>query len=165
MAIAVSLSRHLKAIFYPGNLIDDGNNSVSKDKCMTVQHYAYQFSRSRDKAGLPTGQTNSGIVEFSVRLANPADGKVFYERLNYNESYSCTFLFNADFTLQKRLKDYEDAMVVKGYVVDVDDYYDSTPTADGSAEQELLTVKILVTSITYVGQNIERSRNLIIKQS
>lgn len=163
--MSITLNRHLKAVYYPGSLIDDDPISVTRYLCMTVQHYSYQFNRSRDKAGIPFGQTNSSVLEFSVRLLNPADGNMFYERLRSNEVFASTFLFNATFSERQRLNNYEDAMEVKGYVIDVTDDYDSTPSADGTAEQVIITVKILLTSVTYLSRENERNRHLIIHQS
>jgi hypothetical protein len=44
-------------------------------------------------------------------------------------------------------------MVVKGYVVDVKEDYDATVTEDGTVQQILIQVTLLLSSITYVGKD------------
>jgi len=162
--MAKSYSNHLKAVFYAGNILEEDVLNVMKERCMTIQDFSYQLKRSRDKAGIPYGPTTSTILTFTLRMLHPNDTKQFYIWLNDAHPYSCTFLFNASFTENNRLKSYEDAMVVNGYVVDIEDDYNSALMADGSAEQVVVTVKMLVNTIVYKGQNDQNDRKLTIKQ-
>ena len=45
-------SDHLKAVLYPENLQEVGNN-VEKRLCQTIQHFSYKCQRSRNDAGFP----------------------------------------------------------------------------------------------------------------
>ena len=55
-------------------------------------------------------------------------------------------------------------MIVRGYVVDVKEDYDATVTEDGVAQQILIQVTLLLSSITYMdkennGKILEITRN------
>ncbi len=152
------LSDHLKAILYPDNLLDT-RNSVEKDKCPTIQHFAYQCQRNRNDAGIPYGSTKSTELHFTIRLGKPDDAKTFYYQLTQNELFDFTFIFNATFDQNMRLKNYDDAMIVRGYVVDVNEDYNPILTEKGTTEQMLVEVTLLLGSITYVGKE-ERYKKL-----
>ena len=77
-----------------------------------------------------------------------------------NELFDHTFIFNATFDENDRLKSYGDAMVVRGYVVDVKEDYDATVTKDGFVQQILIHVTLLLSSITYVGKEDKGNKQL-----
>ena len=145
-------SDHLKAVLYPDSILQDGKN-IEKRTCLTIQHFAYQCQRSRDDAGFPYGDTTPSELLFTIRLGHPDDGKVFYQRLQSNELFDHTFIFNATFGPFERLESFEDAMVVKGYVVDVKEDYDTTVLEDGTMNQIRMEVRLLLSSITYAGKD------------
>ena len=144
-------SDHLKAVLYSDNFKEMGEN-VEKRLCQTIQHFSYKCERSRNDAGFPYGNTNPSEVHFTIRLGAPDDGKVFYERMQQNELFDFSFIFNGTFDQNDRLKDYEDAMIVRGYVVDVKEDYDATETEEGTSQQILIQVTLLLSSITYIGK-------------
>ena len=51
------------------------------------------------------------------------------------------------------MESFEDAMVVKGYVVDVKEDYDTAVLEDGTMNQIRMEVTLLVSSITYLGKD------------
>lgn len=144
-------SDHLKAVLFPENLLDVGEN-VEKRLCKTVQHFSYKCLRSRNDAGIPYGNTTPTELLFTIKLESPDDSKVFYQQLQQNELFNHSFLFNATFDQRDRLKAYDDAMIVKGFVVDVKEDYDASVTEDGTAQQILIQVTLLLSSLTYVGK-------------
>ena len=73
--------------------------------------------------------------------------------MQQNDLFDYTFIFNATYDQHDRLSSYEDAMVVKGYVVDVKEDYDATVTEDGTVQQILIQVILLLSSITYIGKD------------
>ena len=154
--MAINLSNHLKAVFYPGNILTEDVYGIHMDHCFTVLHFNYECSKERDKAGFPFGNTKNTFLNFTLRLMRPEDGKLFYRQMQQNEPGSYTFLFNVKHE-NHRIKSSEDDMVVNGYVVDVEDDYTTTPMSDGSTEQMQIHVKLLVANITYVGMNGNRT--------
>lgn len=148
----LNYSDHLKAVLYPYNLQDVEEN-LEKRLCQTIQHFSYKCQRSRNDAGIPYGNTTPTELQFTVKLETPDDSKVFYQRMQSNELYDYTFLFNATFDQRDRLKSYDDAMIVRGFVVDVKEDYDATVNEDGSVQQILIQVTLLLSSITYVSKD------------
>lgn len=148
----LNYSDHLKAVLYPYNLQDVEEN-LEKRLCQTIQHFSYKCQRSRNDAGIPYGNTTPTELQFTVKLDTPDDSKVFYQRMQSNELYDYTFLFNATFDQRDRLKSYDDAMIVRGFVVDVKEDYDAMVNEDGSVQQILIQVTLLLSSITYVSKD------------
>ena len=147
----LNFSDHLKAVLYPENLMEVEEN-LEKRLCQTIQHFSYKCQRSRNDAGIPYGNTTPTELQFTVKLETPDDSKVFYQRMQQNELFDHTFLFNATFDQRDRLKSYDDAMIVRGFVVDVKEDYDATVTNNGTVQQILVQVNLLLSSITYVGK-------------
>lgn len=145
-------SDHLKAVFYPDNLQEVEGN-LEKRLCQTIQHFSYKCQRSRNDAGIPYGSTTPTELQFTVKLETPDDSKVFYLRMQSNELNDYTFLFNATFDQRDRLKSYDDAMIVRGFVVDVKEDYDASVNEDGTVQQILIRVTLLLSSITYVSKD------------
>ena len=145
-------SDHLKAVFYPDNLQEVEEN-LEKRLCQTIQHFSYKCQRSRNDAGIPYGSTTPTELQFTVKLETPDDSKVFYQRIQQNELFDYTFLFNATFDHRDRLKSYDDAMIVRGFVVDVKEDYDASVNEDGTVQQILIRVTLLLSSITYVSKD------------
>lgn len=145
-------SDYLKAVLYPDSILENGRN-VEKRACHTIQHFAYKCQRNRNDAGFPYGETTPTEMQFTIRLGNPDDGKVFYQRLQSNELFDHTFIFNITFNQSDRMDSYEDAMVVKGYVVDVKEDYDAVVLEDGTMNQVRIEVTLLISSITYMGKD------------
>lgn len=156
--MAISLSNHLKAMLYTDDvrLLDERRLRIPCDRCFTVLHFSYECKRERNKSGYPFGNTTSTILDFTIRLMSPEDGKPFYHQMQQNEPEFFTFLFNATLFNRQYVTGYEDAMVVNGYVIDVEDDFTNAPTSEGSTEQMLIHVKLLVANITYIGVNGDR---------
>lgn len=134
---------------------------VSQDNCMTVQHFDYRCCRSRNDSGIPYGPTVSVIMNISVKSLSNTGNKIFYERLKSNLQSPFTVIFNATFDDYRKLSYYEDAMIVSGYVVDVEEAFDSSLGTNGETEQMLLQASLLLCSITYVGKNSNRTLSII----
>lgn len=145
-------SDHLKAVLYPDNILEVGEN-VEKRLCQTIQHFSYKCQRSRNEAGFPYGGTTPTELQFTVRLESTDGSKLFYQQMQRNEIFSYTFIFNATYNQFDRLNVYDDAMIAKGFVVDVKEDYDATMREDGTLQQILVTVTLLLSSITYMGKD------------
>ena len=145
------LSDFLNAVLYPGNLKENGWYA-EKANCPVIQNFSYKCQRSRNDAGMLYGNTIPSELKFTIRLGKPEDSKLFYQQLTQNELSDHTFIFNATFDQDMRLKAFEDAMMVSGYVVDVKEDYDATETEDGTSQQILIQVTLLLSSVTYVGK-------------
>ena len=149
--MAVLYSNELKAIVVAEDFLENPM-SVLKENCLTVQHFDYQCEHKRNASGEVYGPTEPVILKFTVRVNSPKHAKVFYSNLLSNSYFNYSFIFNATFNANQRLGDYEDGMVVNGYVVSVEENYSTGKNQTGEDEQILLDVTILARSVTYMGR-------------
>ena len=127
---------------------------VKQADCLTLQHFSYQCGRKRTASGIPYGPTVPSYLNFTIRITDKEQEKGFLERAGLNEPFRYSFLFNATFdtSRHKKLSDYEDAMVVTGYIVEMEEFYDE-PQVGSTDEQSLLRCCLLLCNISYLGSN------------
>ena len=142
-------SNHLKVVFTPEDICEM-RDAILREKCFTVQHFNYE-SKRRHGASSTYHTEDSTILNFTVRINTPDDGKQLFAHMLDQESHAYSFLFNATFKPLGRIDNYEDAMMATGCIVDIVEEFNSTPNAD-MQEQMLMHVKLLLTSITFVGK-------------
>lgn len=145
-------SNELKALLVTEDITEAGV-SVRAGNCFTVQHFSYECHRRRNGAGFPYGPTVPSFLVFTVKVASDDSGKVFYERMQENGTFSYSFLFNASFNEMRSLSEYQDALVATGYIVDLEELYESAPLGDGTSEQMLIRAKLLISNLAYVGRD------------
>lgn len=144
------VSKQLKALILTKDISEQGI-VVRQPDCLTLQHFNYQCSRRRTDDGIPYGPTVPSYIDFTVRVTDKAQGKAFFERVGLNKSFRYSFLFNASFASKKKLSDYEDAMVITGYLVEMEEFYDQPRNPEEYSEQLLLHCRLLLCSIDYQG--------------
>lgn len=151
------LSNELKAMLVLEDISEQGV-SVWHGNCFTIQHFSYECRRERDGDGFPYGATLPSTLEFTVKVSAGDSGKHFFKRMGSDETFPYSFLFNATFSANGRLSDCEDAMVATGYLTDVEESYGAVSLSDGSQEQMLIHVKLLLSNLAYLGR--EKTLNL-----
>jgi hypothetical protein len=97
----------------------DGSKRILKENCLVVQNFDYQCTFKRNEKGRVFGAMESVILSFKVRVNDPRHAMMFLMELASNNVSCFSFLFNAIYGPNERLKEYEDGMVVKGYIVAV----------------------------------------------
>lgn len=153
------ISNHVKALLVAEDFSEVAR--VSQSNCLTVQHFDYRCSRSRNESGMPYGPTVSVIIQFSFKSLSNNKGKIFYDRLKSQSPFPYTFVFNATFDSVQQLSRYDDAMIVSGYIVDIEESFDKAAAPGETVEQMLTNVKMLLCSITYVGKDSNKTLSLI----
>ena len=148
--MATLYSNELKALVVPENFLENPLN-VMKEYCQTVQHFDYRCEHKRNEAGDVYGVTKPIILNFSVRVNSPRHARPYYQALTSNEHHLYSFIFNSTFGSNQRLSDYEDGMVVDGYVVHIEEQ-SAEKTQKGESSQTLLSVTLQVRSVTYLGR-------------
>ena len=148
--MATLYSNELKAVVVMDNFLDNPMN-VLKEHCMTIQHFNYECVHKRNESGDIYGTVDPVILEFVVRANSSRQARAFYKELVSNEPTNFSFLFNVTYNENQRLNDYEDGMVVNGYIVHIEEEYSSRAGQSGSNTQIALQVKILSRSVTYLG--------------
>ena len=142
-------SNELKAIVVPENFLENPKN-VMKQHCMRIQHFNYVCEHKRNTAGEVYGPTEPVIMKFTVRVNSPVHARVFYKNLMTNGHFHYSFLFNATFDDFQRLADYEDGMVIDGYVTSVEEEFNTNTSSVGESEQIQLNIEILTRSVIYL---------------
>ena len=148
--------QELKAVLIQENLIENPL-CVLKENALTVQSFLYDCTHRRNHAGEVYGAVEPVILQFCIRVNSPHHAKQFYTELILNNHFQFSFLFNVTWGDTNRLASYEDGLVVDGYVVHVEEEYHSSKQINGEDQQMLLSVKVLVRNVTYLG----RDRNLV----
>ena len=141
----------LKAILFNNNVVEVGG-SVTQSQCFTVQDYHYHCFRERNDKGEPYGGILSKCLDFSVVVADTAACKYFYRCMDSKEYAPFSFLFNATFKGDTgRMYDFEDGLITYGYVTDIEE---KCWNGDKSGEEQLLLhVRMLISNITFIGNN------------
>ena len=145
------LSNELKAVAVMADMTETADG-ITSDQCMSVQHFDYRCARKRDAKGRTYKASEPTMLHFSVRLNSTEQARTFFKQLTDSEYGNLSFVFNLTFSETGRLKDYDNAMVVEGYLVDLkEDFYSAEPM--GQEEQMMLNASMLVRAITYLEQN------------
>lgn len=150
--MATLYSNELKAVVVMENFLDNPKN-ILKENCMTVQHFNYECVHKRNESSEIYGAVNPVMLDFVVRVNSPRQVKAFYKELISNEPTNFSFLFNVTYNEHQRLSDYEDGMVINGYIVHTEEEYTSRADRAGSNTQIEIHVKILTRSVTYLGND------------
>lgn len=146
------LSNQLKTLLVMEDMLDNPMN-VLRESCQVVQSFHYEARRKRNGNGDIYGPAESVLLDFTLRLTSAQQGRGFYAEMARPSHFPCSFLFNASFSENGRLCDYEDGLMVNGYVVDLREEFESAPESDGAAEQILLHVRMLVRNMTVLGMD------------
>ena len=153
-----NLSNELRAVLYKENFLDNPKN-VMKENCLVIQQFSYECERMRNSSSEVYGATKPVIMKFTIRVNSPSHAKELYQRLVLNGHYDYSILFNVTYDNNQRLLDYEDGMVVNGYVVSVVENYNSLKDDAGLDKQMMLDVELLVRSAVYLGR--EKQNNIV----
>jgi hypothetical protein len=146
-----TLSNELKAVLFRENFLDNPRN-VLKENCLVIQNFSYECERMRNNSSDVYGASKPVILSFTIRVNSPLHARELYRRLALNGHYDYSILFNVTYDANQRLKDFEDGMVVNGYVVSVEENYSAGKNVTGEDEQILLDVTIMVRRVTYLGR-------------
>ena len=143
--------KEIKVMVYAGNLMELAQSEMrdvvlkdrfARDQGYTVQDFSYSCQRNRDEAGSAYGESENVVVDFTIRVMT-TEQTLFYEKLKDlgNDYYS--FVFNGIYE-GGRLKYFDNAMMVDGYVVDVEE------CAANDENQALMHVKLLARELYYI---------------
>lgn len=122
-----------------------------RSESSTVLEYCYECTRTRNKMGIPYGDVHSTLMRFMIRNFSDKNARAFIECMHKNEPQEFSFIFNAVFDEYRRLKDYDDAFIARGYVVDAKESYDNFQEGKNIQGQRTLQIEMLLSKITYQG--------------
>ena len=144
-------SNQLKAVLF----LEDITEGVPMRQAegYTIQHFDYNYYRTRDHEGNPYGGSNASLMDITIKTISADGYKELYRRLHSRELYSCTIVFNATYDGFRILESYADAMVVNGYIVEIEEVFD---TMTKKRQGMMLSMKILLHSLDYLGTRVNR---------
>lgn len=148
----MQLSNELKAVAVIADMSESGI-TITRDQCMSVEHFGYRCVCKRDMVGRTYNANEPVMLRFSVRINAAGPAHPLYQQLTSSEPCMLSFIFNATFSVNKRLTGYFEAMVVEGFVVDVKENFSSAASFELGEQQIILTASMLVRAINYIGQN------------
>ena len=155
-----TLSNELKAVMVQDNFLDNPKN-VLKEKCLVLQNFSYECERIRNNSSDVYGASKPVILKFTIRVNSPSHAKELYQRLALNGHNDFSILFNVTYDNNSRLAGYEDGMVVNGYVVSVEERYNSLLDESGVDKQMILDAEVLVRSTIYLGREEQSNLNSV----
>ena len=145
-------SNYLKVVFAPEDL-GEMSEAILRSNCYTVQHFHYESKRLRDNnSGMDVHAEDSTLMDITIRINTPNCGKQLLEQMQDIEPHAYTLLFNATFKPTGRLEDYDDAIVATGYIINIEEAFD-TPQQPEQQEQMLMHIQLLLNTITFVGMD------------
>lgn len=150
--MATLYSNELKAVVLQEDFLENPLN-VMKEKCQTVQHFDYCGEYRRNETGNLYGKSETTLLTFTVRVNSMGQANSYFRSLASNDHFRFSFIFNATFNDNQRLASYDDGMVVDGFIVNIDEVSSVKIADKGEASQPLLTIKLLVRSVTYLGND------------
>lgn len=141
-----------KLYLFTDNLTS-GYNFITEDRAFIVDRMNYQLSRKIHQEGLTYGPSEASILSMTLRLNANGKEKIFYEDLIDKDSHDFTMVFDPIFDSGNQLTDYRSIAILSGYVVEAEENYACGLINDTelSKQQMLLTVKILLDHVRYVG--------------
>ena len=142
------ISNQTKVILFPDNYLEQAY--ITKEKCIAVQHYDYTFQRNRNAYGEPYGRISGGLLTLTIRVGSRDSLRLFYQQLKQHYSATYSLLVYATYDAQGYLAERSGALMVEGYIVDIQELFDRDQ-ANESGEQMSLVCEILLTSVTCEG--------------
>lgn len=149
--MAEYLSNQLKAVLF----LEDINEGIPMRQAdgYTVQHFDYNYYRTRDHEGKPYGGSNTSLMDITIKTISADGYKELYRRLHSRELHPFTIVFNATYDEFRILENYADAMVVNGYMVEIEEVFD---TMSEKQQGMMLSMKILLHTLDYMGVRVNR---------
>lgn len=158
--MADRFSTNLKAILVMEDL-SNGSFQFSQQDCLTIQDFHYCCNRGKNDEGIVGGVTGSSMMSMSVRLHELSENKRFYDGLISRSPSPFTILFNAEFGNDGKLKDYENAMTVFGYIVDVQEHFSTMVGADATSAPMSIHIEIQLTKMVFHGKDSSKTLDII----
>lgn len=123
--------------------IDDGT-SVTIDNCYTVQDMDYLYNHTQSTSGVNVGSaTQVAELNFTIRSQESDSAKALYTKLNDGYVVPFSFMYEAKSTVPEdgspKYVEFNDAMVVYGYVTSVEERFTSSSYRNATMIYEKLS--------------------------
>lgn len=155
--MSLHTSTQLKVVVFNLN-VKETFNVIRRDIGETVQNYNYEVFRTRNVKGLPYGHPHSSLLEIKVKNFSESFASFYYKGMQSNTPKEISLVFNAEYQADGRLKGYDEALVVRGYIVEATEAFSSEKEINF---QRVLTVKILACKMEYCGTDASVAMQII----
>lgn len=150
------LSNQLRVSLFIGGIEVSGMN-IHQEDVSTVQTYHYDFKKGRNKMGVPVSDPSMAYLEIELRNNSQKITRHFLKELKHNTPYDYSLLFNITFDENRRLKEYENIIEARGYVVELEESFDNYSGEESKKGQTILTVKLLLTKLSFTNNFTDSS--------
>lgn len=114
----------------------------------TLERFQYMWSRERNGDNIPFGPTRDASLEFLVKTSNKASMDKVYKGMLTNTASDYVFLFNDTYADTRKLNEYGNYLLVRGYVVEVEEAFNKEMST-GQYNTMLFRVKMIPAKVTY----------------
>lgn len=154
-----------------GNLLDASFN-YSENIEYRIAELKQNMRRSRTEAGIQYGSTHDAILEMKLYVVSESKSMLitqelspFYQGLKSDDEYYFTVLYNREVAKKKagkkEIKTHEGGFIAKGFVVAIDEEYDEDNlSVEGAYDRLLLTVRIQLSEVCYLGENNQNNKTI-----
>ncbi|MEG1563170.1 MAG: hypothetical protein RR365_05520 [Bacteroides sp.] len=150
-----TLSNQIKVLLFNEDVAS--RSQIERKECLTVQKFDYGSTRTLNSIGWPYGPSASVTLNLLVRSELGGKERFFYDLLQSSEQHSFSLFFNAAFNPDNTLKEYKGATIFTGYVVQIEDAFQSYVKEKDEDNQMLMDIHILVSSIKYMGRKLDKT--------
>lgn len=154
MAYIIKPSGDLTGYCFLENAVEEGV-ILTKPHSMLIMKVETSACMARDNTGTPYGAPNSTGCTLVLQGNNQREIRTLFNRMNNNVPEAISILYNPKFDEDTdNLISYDLGVVYRGYIVDIWEHFETTGK-DGTAKIQL-TIKLLITKCTYIGENDQR---------
>ncbi|MCH5223299.1 MAG: hypothetical protein J1E82_04595 [Muribaculaceae bacterium] len=144
-------SNRINVALFHGNIQD--NSMFSRNDAVVVGHYQYSCRKTRNNSGMPYGFIHASYLDVTVRNISEIFEKELLSTMTTNEADDYTFLFNADYDNNLRIKRYDDGFIVRAFPIDIVESFSGSKEGNEDDGQRIIKIKMLITSIIYLGES------------
>lgn len=126
---------------------------VNRRDCYVIQNYKYVSSHPRDEQGKPYGTTNCALMDVVINIDSFHTVQTFYQQLRKNEPYTYSIFFDVVYDSQNNIDSYAQAIKMEGFVVDIEENFNTETPEDKKRKQMFFKVRLLLTKVKYICGN------------
>ena len=121
----------------------------------TLETFSYDFTKLINQGNKVFGAHEPTILEFSIRIHTSIQARTLYNSAYQNESMRFSFLFDPEYretgaSRVNKISNYKYGLVVDGYIVHLEEEYNSDKDSSGLDRQTIIHIRLLLRSVTHI---------------
>lgn len=144
-------SKYIKSMLYLGNITD--GERAEQSRCFTLQHFDYNLDRMLGERRELLNATREAMMNLSIKVQPDNLTMDLYRVFGQDEQSTFTIIFNGEFDDMGCLVSLENAMVVTGYILHIEESFSRAAINHIARPQERATidVKVVMLKMHYAG--------------